>query len=186
MQHKVTAQIGSHPDLNRDWQNRETGRRLRHRLLRRHHGAHQRRLRHQDQGRSGLVPAHGRLSRKSGGGRQISRRLFQTRRPPFRKGNAHLADDGSPAAAALSRGLSLRHPDHLDAPQRGWAKRSRHSRDQRRFRRAHGFRHSVRGPGRRGARRTREWRVHRQPDPRPARTRAISIWFTSARKTTSS
>ncbi len=63
-----------------------------------------------DQGRSGLVPAHRRLPRKSGGGRQISRRLFQTRRSPVRKGNAHLAHDRSSAASALSRRVIFTTP----------------------------------------------------------------------------
>ena len=89
-----------------------------------------------NQGRPGLVPAHRRLPRKSGGRRQISRRLLQTRRPSVRKGNAHLPHDGSSAASALPRRLSLRHADHLDPAQRRWRERSRYSRDQRRLRRA--------------------------------------------------
>ena len=52
--------------------------------------------------------------------------------------------------------------------QRGWRERSRYSRDQRRFRCALRFRHSVRRPDRRGARRPRQRPVHRQPDPRPS------------------
>ena len=138
------------------------------------------------QGRPGLVSAHGRLPRKSRRRRKISGRLFQTRRAPDRKGNAHLAHDRSAAPAAVPSRLSLRHAGHQHPAQRGWRERSGHSRDQRRLRRADRLRHSVRRSDRRRSRRPRQWPVHRQPDAQPSANKAISISFTSAPRTTSS
>ena len=80
-----------------------------------------------------------------------------------------------PLRPLFPRGLFLRYANHFDPAQRRRTKRSGHSRDQWRFRRALCFGHSVCRSDWRRSRRSRQRSVCREPDScraRPKRSRS--------------
>ena len=114
-------------------------------------------------GRGGLPAPDRGLPREHLRGRQDPGRVLQARRAAEREGDPDLAHDRPAAAAALPRGLQQRDPGGGPSPVRGHGERLRHPRHHRRLRGAVPFRHPLRQPDRRRARRLLGRPVRGQP-----------------------
>ena len=93
-----------------------------------------------------------------------SRRLFQARRPPDRKGDAGLPPDRPPDPSAVRRWLAQRDPGDRHRAVARHGERSRYRGAGGVIRRADAVGRAVQGPDRRCARRLRQRRVHPQSD----------------------